>query len=154
MLIFDRYPTNQDSKFDLVMACDNAVPHLLTDDEIRTAFVEMHKCIAPGGGCLITVRNYDPTESGTKVVPYGMRIDGQNKYVVFQVWEYNGRIYDLSMYFVEDAGGTECVTHVMRSKYYAVPIVRLMELMKEAGFIDVHRFDDRFFQPLLTGSKL
>src|SRR5512132_1921821 len=28
--------------FDLVIACDNSIPHLLSDDEIRVAFVEMY----------------------------------------------------------------------------------------------------------------
>ena len=140
------------STFDVVIACDNAIPHLLSDEEIHRAFVEMRQCIRPGGGLVISVRNYDPEESGTKVVPYGIRRDGKNKYLVFQVWEYTDRIYDLSMYFVEDTGAPDCITHVMRSKYYAIPIKRIMELMNEAGFTSVRRFDDRFFQPLLTGS--
>lgn len=140
--------------FDLVIACDNAVPHLLSDDEIRAAFREMHCCIAAGGGCLVSVRDYDPAEStGTRIVPYGLRTDGDRSYLVFQVWEFHGSIYDLSMYLVEDHGGSECKTQVMRSKYYAVPIVRLIELMTEAGFRGVRRIDQRFFQPLIAAFK-
>lgn len=139
--------------FDLVIACDNAIPHLLSDDEIRTAFREMYRCAAVGGGCVISVRDYDPAERGVKVVPYGVRTDGGRRFIVFQVWEYHGAIYDLSMYFVEDGGGLECTTHVMRSKYYAIPVVRLLELMTEAGFTGVRRIDQRFFQPLIVGLK-
>jgi SAM-dependent methyltransferase len=140
--------------FDLVIACDNSIPHLLSDDEIRVAFGEMYRCAAVGGGALISVRDYDPAESsGTKVVPYGLRTDGKRRYLVFQVWEFHGSIYDLSMYFVEDGGGSECAVHVMRSKYYAVPVARLVELMTEAGFQAVRRIDHRFFQPLIVGSK-
>jgi len=141
-----------DASFDLVIACDNAIPHLLSDDEIRTAFLEMFRCVKPGGGCLFSVRDYDPNESGTKVVPFGVRTEGNTRYLVFQVWEYHGRIYDLSMYFLEDTGGPSCTTHVMRSKYYAVTVNRLIELMQDAGFTDVHRMDERFFQPLIVGS--
>jgi SAM-dependent methyltransferase len=141
------------SAFDLVIACDNAIPHLLSDDEIRAAFREMRRCTADGGGCLVSVRDYDPSESGTKIVPYGLRIDGGRRFVVFQVWEYQGSFYNLAMYFVEDAGGPECATHVMRSRYYAVPVGRLVELMTEAGFVDVRRIDGRFFQPLIAGFK-
>lgn len=140
--------------FDLVIACDNAVPHLLSDDEIRTAFREMYRCAAVGGGCIISVRDYDPAESrGIKVVPYGMRSDGSRRFLVFQVWEFHGEIYDLSMYFVEDRGEPECATHVMRSKYYAIPVARLLGLMTEAGFRGVRRIDQRFFQPLIIGFK-
>ena len=139
--------------FDLVVACDNSIPHLLSDDEIRVAFREMYRCAAKGGGCLVSVRDYDPSESGTKVVPYGLRADGDRRFLVFQVWEYRGRIYDLSMYFIEDGGGSECSAHVMRSNYYAVPVARLVELMTEGGFRDVRRIDGRFFQPLIVGFK-
>ena len=139
--------------FDLVIACDNSIPHLLSDTEIVTAFREMYRCTAVGGGCVISVRDYDPQESGVKVVPFGVRTDGDRRFLVFQVWEYHGAIYDLSMYFVEDGGGFECTTHVMKSKYYAIPVTRLLELMTEAGFGGVRRIDQRFFQPLIIGLK-
>jgi SAM-dependent methyltransferase len=140
--------------FDLVIACDNSIPHLLSDDEIRTAFREMFRCTAPGGGCLISIRDYAPEGAiGTRVVPYGVRDEGGRRFLVFQVWDYQGTIYDLSMYFVEDRGGIECAAHVMRTKYYAIPVARLVELMKEAGFRDVRRLDERFFQPLIAGFK-
>jgi SAM-dependent methyltransferase len=139
--------------FDLVIACDNSIPHLLSDDEIRVAFREMYRCAADGGGCLVSVRDYDPSEAGTKIVPYGLRTDGDRRFIVFQVWEYQGRIYNLSMYFIEDMGGSECTTHVIRSTYYAVPVVRLVDLMTEGGFHDVRRIDGRFFQPLIVGFK-
>src|SRR5690349_8664884 len=34
--------------FDVVIACDNAVPHLLSDDEILTAFKQFYRCTNPG----------------------------------------------------------------------------------------------------------
>ncbi len=140
--------------FDLVIACDNAIPHLLSDQEIQDSFRELYRRVASGGGCLVSVRDYDPAESKeTKVVPYGVRTDGDRRFLIFQVWEYHGSIYDLSMYFIEDRGGSECISHVMRSKYYAVPVARLVELMSAAGFQGVCRIDGRVFQPLIAGFK-
>ena len=87
--------------FDLVIACDNAIPHLLSDQEIQESFRELYRRVASGGGCLVSVRDYDPDESKeTKVVPYGVRTDGDRRFLIFQVWEYHGSIYDLSMYFI------------------------------------------------------
>lgn len=141
-------------EFDLVIACDNALPHLLTDADLLGAFRELSLCVRPGGGCLISVRDYDKEErGGTQVKPYGLRVEGGRRYLVFQVWEFNGAIYDLSMYFIEDRGGADCITHVMRSRYYAVGVGRLIELMAEAGFRDVKRIDGRFFQPVLIGTR-
>ena len=141
-------------QFDVVIACDNAIPHLLSDDEILVAFRQMHDCTRPGGGCLVTVRDYDREERGTGLVkPYGVRERDGKRYVIFQVWDFAGDIYDLAMYFVVDDGGWQPETHVMRSKYYAIGTDRLMELMRRAGFASVERLDGKFYQPVLVGSR-
>jgi SAM-dependent methyltransferase len=141
-------------QFDLVIACDNAVPHLLTDEELLVAFEQFFLCTRPGGGCLITVRDYDREErTGVQVKPYGVRDEGGVRYLVWQVWEFRGLVYDLAVYFVADRGGPDCTTRVMRSQYYAVGTARLMELMHRAGFVQVERLDDRFYQPILLGRR-
>ncbi len=140
-------------QFDLVISCDNSIPHLLTDDDILMALRQMYNCTRPEGGCLLSVRDYAKEElSGTTVKPYGIREENGVRYFIFQVWEFNSRVYDLSMYIVEDTGEAECGTRVLRSQYYAIGIPRLMELMTQAGFNDVRRLDDRFFQPVITGT--
>src|SRR5689334_2416554 len=57
------------------------------------------------------------------------------------------------MYFVEDRGRPDCLTRVMRSRYYAVGIDKLRALMSQAGFADVRRLDGRFYQPVLLGTR-
>lgn len=141
-------------QFDLVIACDNAVPHLLTDDEILAAFRQFYHCTRPGGGCLVSVRDYDREErAGVQVKPSGLRFEGQTRYLLFQVWAFEGLIYNLSMYFVEDRGGSDCLTHVMRTQYYAVSPDRLGQLLVSAGFRHVQRLDGAFFQPVIIGKK-
>ncbi len=143
-------------QFDLVIACDNSVSHLLTDAELLQAFQQFYACTRPGGGCLISVRDYEQEDrTGIQVKRYGIRTAGQTRYVPFQVWEFrpDGRMYDLTMYLIEDRGGAICDTHVMRTQYYAVGIGRLMSLMAQAGFQEVQRLDDRFFQPVLLGTR-
>ena len=141
-------------QFDLVIACDNSVPHLLSDADLLQAFRSWYACTRPGGGCLISVRDYDREErSGVQIKPYGIRTVDQTRYLVFQVWEFRGMLYDLAMYFVEDRGGATCTTHVMRTTYYAVGIDMLIALMTQAGFEDVQRLDDRFFQPVIIGKR-
>jgi hypothetical protein len=88
-----------------------------------------------------------------QVKPYGVRAEGGARYLIFQVWEFHGMIYDLSMYFVEDRGGEGCVTHVMRTQYYAVGTDQLAALMAEAGFSGVRRLDGRYYQPVLIGTR-
>ena len=141
-------------QFDLVVSCDNSVPHLLTDADILTAFRQFFACTLPGGGSLITVRDYEQEDLiGQKVKLYGTREEAGKSYLVFQRWDCHHDLYDVSMYFVEDDGGVECRTHVMRTTYYAIHVPRLLELLAEAGFTDVHRLDDQFFQPVIVGTR-
>ncbi len=146
--------THHNAEFDVVISCDNSVPHLLTDRDILTAFREFYLCTRSGGLCVISVRDYEKEDlSGIQVKPYGVREEGDTRWLVWQVWQPRLPLYDVSMYFVEDTGGDECTTAVSRGTYYAVCIPRLIELMKEAGFCNVKRIDGRFFQPLITGVR-
>jgi SAM-dependent methyltransferase len=141
-------------QFDLVISCDNAVPHLLSDEDILIAFQQMHQCTRPGGGCIVSIRDY-VNEDFTKpqVKPYGIREEEGVRWVLFQVWEPKGDTYDLAIYFVEDRGEAACRTHVLRSTYNTVGIPKLVDLMSQAGFEDVKRLDGRFFQPLIIGRR-
>lgn len=142
------------SQFDVVISCDNSIPHLLTDEDILSAFRQFYACTRPGGGCIITVRDYEKEDlSKQQIKPYGIREKNDVRWLLWQVWDPQPPTYDLTMYFVEDHGGPKCTTHVMHSTYYAVSIQKLKELMRQAGFEDVRRMDDRFFQPMITGTK-
>jgi len=147
------------SGFDVVISCDNSLPHLLTDHDLLTAFKEMRACLREGGGCLVTVRDYEREERGKNLVkPYGTRLVDGRRYLLFQVWDFDypheGEHYDLSFFFVEENLSTrEVKTHVMRSRYYAVSTLRLIELMREAGFENVQQLDGVFYQPVLVGTR-
>jgi len=54
---------HHNTSFDLVISCDNSIPHLLGDDEILSGLRQMFDCVRGGGGCLVTMRNYDELES-------------------------------------------------------------------------------------------
>jgi SAM-dependent methyltransferase len=142
-------------QFDVVVSADNSITHLLNDDDLLVALREMFACTRPGGGCLLTVRDYDREERGTGLVkPYGVREEGGKRYVIFQVWDFVDRVYDLAMYFVvDDRTSEQLVTHVMRTKYNAVGTEHLLALMRRAGFTRGERLDERFYQPVLVGNR-
>lgn len=86
-------------QFDVVISCDNSITHLLTDGDLLLALRQMHDCARPGGGCLLTVRDYEREERGKGLVkPYGVREEGGKRYVLFQVWDFEGEDYGLAMY--------------------------------------------------------
>ena len=151
-----RVGTHHGGGFDVVLSGDNSVPHLLRDEEIILALRGMHACLRPGGGCVITIRDYDKEERGKGIVkPYGIREEGGKRYLIWQVWDFEGEQYVLSMYFIEDdreSGAAK--TRVMRSRYYAISPSHLLALMEQASFEDVKRLDGVFFQPVLVGTKI
>ena len=144
------------TKFDLVIACDNAIPHLLSDDEIRQAFEQFHQITAESGGCIISIRDYDAMErGGTKLYPRQVHDIPRGKIVVFDCWDFDGDFYDITMYIIEDTGQAIVRTNVVRGgRYYCVSISKLEMLMKDAGFKTVVTLRERFFQPLLIGLKV
>jgi SAM-dependent methyltransferase len=143
------------SGFDVVISCDNSLPHLLTDDDLLVALKEMLACLSAGGGCIVSVRDYETEERGANIVkPYGVRTERGKRYLIFQVWDFDGEQYDLAFFFVEeDLASSMVKTHVMRSRYYAISIARLLELMRQAGFKNVRRLDQAFYQPVLVGTR-
>ena len=149
-----RHLSDAHTGFDLVLACDNALPHLLNDAEIREALRECLRCAAPGGGCLVSMRDYlRQPGTGSEIKPYGVRnVDGRRVHL-YQVWTWDGPCYDLALCVTEDTGARELRTEVFRTRYYAVPVDRVRELMVEAGFSRVRRIDDGYYQPVLVGTR-
>jgi SAM-dependent methyltransferase len=137
--------------FHVVLCADNALPHLLTDGEILKALRGFRRCTVPGGICLVSVRAYESIDLDTqRLHPHGVREAEGARWILFQLWDPHPPLYDTTLYVVEDRAG-DVRTHTMRATYYALPVPRLMELMREAGFDDVRRMDGAFFQPLVVG---
>lgn len=136
------------------IACDNAVPHLLSDAEILQAFRSCHRCLRPGGVAIFSVRDYARIErTNPDVRPYGLRYEAGRRFLAVQVWEWDGDQYDLRMYLTSESPTGACETRVLTTRYYAVEFGRLAELLAEAGFTDVQRRDDVLFQPVLLGRR-
>jgi SAM-dependent methyltransferase len=141
--------------FDAVIACDNAIPHLLCDEDILAAFEQLYQCTSPGGACLITVRDYAAEDRPSSPVPRQpiVHTDGDLRRILFQVWAFEDSQYRLDLYIVEDHPEREPVVQVMRTRYYAVGTATLKELMLRAGFVNISRSDEPFFQPVILGSR-
>jgi SAM-dependent methyltransferase len=142
-------------QFDVVISADNSITHLLTDEDLLLALRQIHACTRPGGGCLLTVRDYSTEERGTGLVkPYGVRMEDGKRYLIFQVWDFVDQLYDMAMYFVVDDRTSERPeTYVMRTRYNAVGTDHLLSLMRAAGFASPERMDGKFYQPVLVGNR-
>lgn len=137
-----------------VLACDNSIPHLLSDAEILRALGSCHRCLRPGGVLILSVRDYaSMPRLSHDVRPYGMHRQDGHRFVAVQVWEWEGDQYDLRLYMTSEAPDGSCHTTVAVTRYYAVTIDRLMTLLGEAQFVDVKRIDDVLFQPVIVARR-
>ncbi len=145
------------SGFDVVLSADNSIPHLLGDDAIREAFGSFHQCLRPGGITILGVRDYlTEDRSSPGLIPYGFRSEGDDRYFVVQTRDWDGDFYDVGMYFVREArGSTPSTVTAAMSRYYAVTIERLVSLLEESSFIEIHRLDGapNQRQPLLVARR-
>lgn len=88
-------------QFDVVIACDNAVPHLLNDDEILLVFKQFYLCAVPGGGCIITVRDYAQLERKDQITQMAPRLvhhTDSGQIVMFDLWHFDGDTYEFTTY--------------------------------------------------------
>jgi SAM-dependent methyltransferase len=142
--------------FDVVVCADNSLPHLLTDEEILLSLREMRECLRPGGGCLITVRDYAVLNAGGRgrLVPYPVRETPGRRCILFQQLDFRGDYCSVRFCVVDqDLVLGRSDVHVMKTHYYAITTDRLCALMREAGFTAVERLDGAFYQPVLVGTR-
>lgn len=138
--------------FDVLLAADNAVPHLLTNSDLEAAARSMRAKLRPGGLAVITIRDYDRLRQEKPLVepPSFFEGDGVRRFS-HQVWEWTANDqYRLHMYLtLEDAG--EWRTLYFVSYYRALLRSELETAFQTAGFHKIHWIEpaeSNFYQPI------
>ena len=142
-------------RFDVVLALDNAIPHLLSEADILLAFEQFYACAADDGGCMLSVRDYARMErSGRQFYPRTVHQTAEGRVILFDIWDYDGDYYDFTTYVVEDQGEQGVCTQAIRGgRYFCVSIATLERLLRQAGFERVVVELEKFYQPILIGLK-
>jgi len=137
----------------VVLAFDNSVPHLLSDADIELAFRQFHAVLHSGGLLLCSVRDYDSVQRGVPAAfEYGERRRAGEVFRLRQEWTWEGTTHYRIAFIIERDGPAGPAT-VLRTvtRYYAVSVARLLELMARAGFVSGRRLDQTLHQPILIG---
>ena len=149
-----------DGEFDVVLACDNALPHLLEDDDLRLAIGNMFAKLRPGGLFLASIRDYDQLieerrrSEGPRVVD-----DIRGRRIAFQVWDWtNDRSsYRLHQFLLRQDGEAWQTDH-FSVIYRALRPPDLVAALRHAGFalsgIHWHEPEESgYFQLIVTAVK-
>ena len=140
-----------DGRFGAVVALDNALPHLLDDVEILEALMGFRALLEPDGVLLFSVRDYAVVDRAPRSThPYGTRPRDGRTFRLNQEWRWTDPDRYLTTMIVEEEG-PEGWHELVRasSRYYAVPLARLLELCGDAGFETEAVTAPEFFQPLV-----
>lgn len=145
--------------YDVVLSCDNSLPHLLTDASLHQGVRSMVERVRRGGLLLASIRDYDEILKNRPVTtqPAFSGKRGSRR-ITFQIWEWqpDGRRYGLEFFVMAEEGRDRWRVRSHRGSYRAVTRSELGEVLEEAGASAVEwrmPVDTGFFQPLIVARR-
>lgn len=141
--------------FDVVISCDNAVPHLLSDADLLQAASSIYNRLNDGGIALISIRDYDAVlETKPQTTPIRILEHENDKWLTFQMWEWHGDIYTLHQFILVEDNLAQWQTKHQVTQYRALRRAELTAMMEQAGFQQVQWHLTGYYQPILTARKI
>jgi SAM-dependent methyltransferase len=145
-------------RYDVVVCCDNALPHLLQDEEIQTALEAMRRRARPGGLLIASTRDYNRGLVERPVSAPPLLVDGPPRQILVRLHEWDSNqssLYTVRLLVLtEQQDGWHVAEHATR--YRAITRDRLAQLALAAGWTEVRWLEPQasgFFQPLLLGTN-
>jgi glycine/sarcosine N-methyltransferase len=142
-----------EGRFDVVLSCDNSLPHLLTEKEVLRAAKNMRAKLISGGICLAGIRDYDAilAQRPRGAAPVSMK-DSKGKRIYVQSWDWHKTkpIYQFRLFLLTQLV-TRWKTHSVTAQYRAWTRKELSSLFLKAGFSKVRWLlpqQSKFNQPL------
>jgi len=142
-------------RFDIVLAMDNALPHMLTKEALKAAVRSITDRIAPGGAFVASIRDYDAllAQRPPYSPPYIHKTE-EGQRVSFQTWDWDGDCYRLTQYIIDDGATTQ--VDRFTCEYRATRRSELTELLTACGCTAVEwKFPEEtgFYQPIVLARK-
>lgn len=142
-------------QFDIVIAMDNALPHMLTSRALESAVRSIIGQTRPGGIFVASIRDYDSllSEKPPYSPPYIHKTD-KGQRVSFQTWVWNEDIYRLTQYIIDDEDALRISK--FECEYRATRREELTSLLLSSGCGKVDwKFPEEtgFYQPIVVATK-
>ena len=90
-------------QFDIIIAMDNALPHMLSSGALEAAVKSIVAQLKPGGIFVASIRDYDSllSEKPSYTPPYIHKTETGQR-VSFQTWVWKGDNYRFTQYLIDD----------------------------------------------------
>ena len=143
-------------QFDIVIAMDNALPHMLTTEDMEAAVSSITGRGRTGGIFVASIRDYDSLlqEKPPYSPPYIHRTD-KGQRVSFQTWTWNNDNYNLVQYIIDDEDKLQ--VSKFACEYRAVRRKELTDLLTANGCSEVvWKFPEEtgFYQPIVIARQI
>lgn len=142
-------------KFDIVIAMDNALPHMLSRSSLEKALKSITNQMRDGGLFVASIRDYDLMllEKPAFSAPYVHKTE-KGQRILFQTWDWVGDNYKFIQYIIDD----EETTQVSRfaCEYRATRRDEITGLLRENGCSEVlwkMPKETGFYQPVVIARK-
>jgi SAM-dependent methyltransferase len=143
-------------KYNVVIAIDNALPHMIENNDLVKAISSIYEQIEGNGLFIASIRDYDklikmkPQNSPPYIIntPTGRRI-------AFQLWDWENDTYDFTQYIIENENNRLDI-HKFDGKYRAITRAELTEKLELQGFTDIKWImpsEEGFYQPIVVAHK-
>lgn len=144
-----------DEQFDIVIAMDNALPHMLSADALEAAVRSIANQVKEGGMVVASIRDYDALlKSKPPYSPPYIHQTETGQRVAFQTWHWEGENYRLVQYIIED--GDALQTSKFVCEYRATRREELTNLLIASGCSEVRWLfpeETGFYQPIVVAKK-
>jgi glycine/sarcosine N-methyltransferase len=144
--------------FDAVISCDNALPHLLTDEDLGQALHSIRRCLRPSGVLLVSIRDYDALRSSRPPgVPVTVHGEPGSRHASGQSWAWSadGELVDIELFTLVEGSPEVWEGHSDVTRYRALLRDRLESLTVAAGFVAVRWLmpeESGYYQPVMTAT--
>ena len=144
--------------FDVVLACDNSLAHLVRDADLRLAARNMWAKVQTGGLLLASMRDYDQLvqEQPRATAPL-VCVTPEGRRIVFMVWDWANdlRTYVGHLFIVREAAGVWQTAH-HATTFRAYQRSEIDVTLREAGFADLRWHtpeESGYYQPVVTARR-
>ncbi len=145
-------------EFDVVLSCDNSLPHLLGDDDLLLAARNMRSKLRANGLFLASIRDYDRRARERPEATTPSSFSGpEGRRVSFQLWDWHedGHTYALHLFILREVAGRWETTRY-ETRYWTLLRDEFSSLLRAAGFADIRWHppeESGYYQPIVTARK-
>jgi len=143
--------------FDIVISCDNSLPHLLTDKDLLLAAKNILSKMKSNSLFIATIRDYDQLLKDKPISTHPNVKDFENERTIsFQVWDWDeNNVYTVNHFTLKEMN-KKLDTFLRITKYRAFKRNEISKIFEEAWFTDIKWLmpnESEYYQPIIVALK-